>query len=213
MTLTIRKIEEKDIPTMIDLVHEAWFKDIYQKEPFEKAASAVSLNKALHNSSHGWVAEDDGQVLGMILCSIGNHDSEYRMYKTNDVLNLIQLSKHGDLSEINRLINTFKAEREVYDQMSEQVDQDFDASIEYIVVSSQARGQGIGKSLIFHSIKEFIEKECHNFYLYTDSDCNYKFYDYLDFDQIAQTHIELPSKEGKRQRQEFKYAATIAANS
>lgn len=45
MQLTIRKIEDRDIPAMINLVHEAWFDGFYEKEEFEKAALPFHLIK------------------------------------------------------------------------------------------------------------------------------------------------------------------------
>ena len=206
MQLTIRKIEDRDIPEMINLVHEAWFDGFNEKEEFEKAAAAISLNKALYNSSTGRVAEVDGQILGMILCKITKDDPEFRKFQTNTIENLIELSKHGQEEEINRLIKTFEAEKSIYNQFLGEVDTDYDASIEYIAVSSKARGHGLGKSLIYEAIKDFKNEDCQNLYLFTDSDCNYRFYDYLDFEQVTSDTIQIPTKNGTRARQEFMYA-------
>ena len=206
MQLTIRKIEDRDIPEMINLVHEAWFDGFYEKEEFEKAAAAISLNKALYNSSTGRVAEVDGQILGMILCKITKDDPKFRKFQTNTIENLIELSKHGEEQEINRLIKTFEAEKSIYNQFLDEVDTDYDASIEYIAVSSKSRGHGLGKSLIYEAIKDFKNEDCQNLYLFTDSDCNYRFYDYLDFEQVTSDTIKIPTKNGSRAREEFMYA-------
>ncbi|MGF3141588.1 hypothetical protein ACQV2S_02850 [Facklamia sp. P13064] len=48
-----------------------------------------------------------------------------------------------------------------------------------------------------------------NVYLITDTDCNYRFYDYLHFELINETRIKLPTKEGFRYRDEFMYAYSL----
>lgn len=209
MQLKIRQIEQKDIGAMVDLIHEAWFKGTYSNEAFEKAASTISLNKALYHTTIGRVAEVDGEILGLILCAVKDQEPIYRQFQAHPLDPLIELSSHGNNEEFDRLIETFKAECTVYDQFLEEIDQSFDASIEYIAVSSKAQGKGIGKSLIFESLQEFKQEACRNLYLFTDTDCNYKFYDYLDFDRIAQSTIDLPTQEGSRQREEFMYAYSL----
>lgn len=205
MQLKIRTIEEKDIESMINLVHEAWFKGVYEEIKFEKAAAAISLNKALYNSSHGRVAEVEGQILGMVLSKIAKEEPIYRKFQTNTIENLIELSKHGQDKEMKRLIDTFEAERKIYKSLFDKVEENYDASIEYIAVSAKARGKGVGRSLIYEVIQELIEKDCKNLYLFTDSDCNYQFYDCLNFKRIASGSIELPTKNGSRNREEYMY--------
>ncbi|MGX7107888.1 GNAT family N-acetyltransferase [Facklamia miroungae] len=206
MTLIIRQIREEDMTQLVDLIHEAWFKGVYEGKKFEKAASAISLNKALYNSSLGRVAVLDGEIVGMILCSTKEADSIFRMYQLDFIDKLITLSNQAQPDEIERVIRVFQSERQAYNELIKGYEETFDASIEYIVVSEKARGKGVGKKLISEVLDRFKEQDLENVYLFTDTDCNYRFYDYLNFERINETRIKLPTKDGYRYRDEYMYA-------
>lgn len=68
---------------------------------------------------------------------------------------------------------------------------EFDGVLTLFAVDEELRGLGVGKSLL-KGLLDYLRK--HNtkcIYLYTDSTCNYGFYEQNGFERIEQQNIEM----------------------
>ena len=70
---------------------------------------------------------------------------------------------------------------ETYDYFLENSKEEYDGVLSLFIVSEEVRGCGIGKELI-RKFKSYLNNEgVEKIYLFTDSFCNYEFYDHLGF--------------------------------
>ena len=53
----------------------------------------------------------------------------------------------------------------------------YDGELCFFAVDSSCRGKGVGKELFLKALKYMENESIENFYLYTDSSCNYKLYE------------------------------------
>ena len=56
-------------------------------------------------------------------------------------------------------------------------------------MSEESRGLGVGKTLIKYLSNYMIDMKVNNIYLYTDTRCNYGFYDSQNFNRLNEKEI------------------------
>ena len=62
-----------------------------------------------------------------------------------------------------------------------EANKDFDGVLTLFVISKECQGLGIGKKLLSYFFEYEKQNDVKNIYVYTDSKCNYKFYDSQGF--------------------------------
>lgn len=58
-------------------------------------------------------------------------------------------------------------------------------------VDENCRGFGVGKALLSGFLKYLKEQEVRHIYLYTDTTCNYGFYEHQDFKRLEEQTLKL----------------------
>lgn len=72
-----------------------------------------------------------------------------------------------------------------YKELIRKRENDFQGCIQLFIVSKKYRGLDIGESLVNHLFNYMRKIDVKSLYLYTDTRCNYKFYDIQNFDRIG----------------------------
>ena len=76
------------------------------------------------------------------------------------------------------ILNFYKNVDEIYSQLLKQCDKDYRGEIALFALSPEYRGLGIGK-MLFHSVLAYMKSQSiSDFYLYTDTSCNFGFYEH-----------------------------------
>lgn len=65
----------------------------------------------------------------------------------------------------------------------------FEGCIQLFIVSKESRGLGIGKKLLSYLFEYMKSREVNSMYLYTDTRCNYKFYDSQNFKFLSEKEL------------------------
>ena len=73
----------------------------------------------------------------------------------------------------------------------------FQGCIQLFIVSKESRGLGVGKTLINHLSNYMKSMNVESIYLYTDSKCNYGFYDSQNFKHLNEKEIYFDSAQSK----------------
>ena len=73
--------------------------------------------------------------------------------------------------------------------MLHQTNQDYQGELSFLQLMGWYRGLGLGKELFNLLISYMQEQQINRFYLYTDTSCNYHFYEHLGMmRRVEQTH-------------------------
>ena len=67
-------------------------------------------------------------------------------------------------------------------QLLEKTHREYKGEISLFIMNASYRGYGIGKKLFKAMIHHMKKENVNSIYLYTDTDCNYKFYDHQGMD-------------------------------
>lgn len=193
--VTLRPAQVADYSALHQLNRGAWFKSDYEKYPEATDAYVdLDLNNSLSEASMVTVAEVDGNIAGVILLSADGEPKHGRMLMKSTIDSAATIHAHS-----NEVASYFYDRMKIENEHDDKLLKDAEASVDYdgrivlFIMDPQFQGLGIG-SRLFQAAKDyFAEKNVENYYLFTDSSCNYPFYDHkgmrragsLTFEQIG----------------------------
>lgn len=185
MTVKIRDVKAADLPKIRELINETWgyFNHIEDKNVLD-AVLAIYLNPVLHQSSFGKIAESDGEFAGVIFGSSQKDTPRLRMLQSDGIKELLQLASLPQ-SQQELLLCTLKRLLTTYGQLSHEAGRDYQGCLELFAVKKAAQGKQIGKKLLQALLAYFQQTATEDFYLYTDTMCNYGFYEHMGLQQKA----------------------------
>jgi ribosomal protein S18 acetylase RimI-like enzyme len=179
--VTIRDIETKDMKQIRDIVKDVWdFSEFMGNEKVADAAVGIYFSQFFTNSSFGKVATLNGEVVGVVFGSLNGQEPHCRMLQGNQINDIMILMRapvkvRRDFTYYVQTINDANAEL-----IQGKVD-DYDGALDFFIVSKKAQGLKLGKQLWNHAVNYFKDHQADKIYLYTDTYCNFGFYDYNGF--------------------------------
>ena len=177
-----RKINKKDFEYIKHMMNKNFY--LYEYIEDERVLQPF-LNSYLYSclaeKTFSMVAEKNRKVVGVIL---GNSKKQYRVYKT--ILNNTKFFYYTLLTAIKAKayktdIKQYKGILQIYKGLMKETNKDFDGVLTLFVISKECQGLGIGKKLLSYFFEYEKQNDVKNIYVYTDSKCNYKFYDSQGF--------------------------------
>lgn len=130
----------------------------------------------------------NGELLGVIMAkNIKNHKAPLK-YRLKLIHSLISIKRNKKGREA---LAIFEKVREIDDLLLKNSGKPYSAELAFFAMDSEYRGLGIGKSL-FEMAKSYMESNnLDDFFLFTDSSCNFKFYDHLGMKKITKKKLFL----------------------
>lgn len=193
-----RKISKKDYNTIKELIGEAFgFNEFIKDRVFLDSILTSYLQDCILESSFSKVAEKDNKVIGVILGK-ANKDNTKLIEDINPLsTNPNELELIMEIKENKTIINELLQIKDTYNEIIEGQKDDFQGCIQLFIVSKESRGLGIGKTLISHLFNYMKSMNVQSIYLYTDTRCNYKFYDSQNFKLLNEKEIYFDSLKEK----------------
>lgn len=175
MTIHLREYQGEDFTVLTEIVRKTWHYDDFSSPEIAKKLAQVFLTSCLTNYTFSRVAVKNNQPVGIILANNKKtHKTSWRLklqqYKS--IASLL-LSKEG-----RRVSNIFKDVSQIDKKLLSEVNQDYPAELALFAVDSTAQGKGVGKKLFQEALNYLNEEQLPSFYLFTDTSCNYGFYEH-----------------------------------
>lgn len=79
---------------------------------------------------------------------------------------------------------------------------DYDGELSFFAIDQKSRGLGLGRTLFEKAVKEMRTDGLRNFYLFTDTSCNWQFYEHLGLTR-RQARSQTLQIEGERTEMTF----------
>ena len=179
--IVIRDITQSDIPAIKAVVREVWaWEEFFEDDAVIEACVAIYFAPVLHEATFGRVALLDGKVVGVVFGAVDGQPPRYKHLLedlTPHVLLMMQADERdrlGFCQYLTKLGATYKA-------LISGIEDEYDGALDFLVLSRSAQGKGVGKQL-WLALKEHLEaKSATKVYLYSDSDCNFGFYESQGF--------------------------------
>lgn len=173
--IKFREFKEQDYPALEHIVRKTWHYDDFCSPRTSALLAKVYLSSCLTNQTYTQVAVVDGTAAGIIMGkNIQTHKCplKYRLRAVRATVSLL-LSKEG--RAVSKIFGNISGiDRELLEKCPEK----YKGEVAFFAVDPAYRGKGLGKSL-FHSLLQYMEQEeIPSFYLFTDTSCNYGFYEH-----------------------------------
>lgn len=185
-----RDIIKSDYETIKQLIGEAFgFSDFIKDKQLLDLVLSGYLQECILDSSFSKVAEKDNKVIGFILGNAKNDKN--RISNSTDSLEFdmdsIELMMNSEENKI--LFKEFAKIPATYKEIIEGKEEQFQGCIQLFVVSKESRGLGVGKTLVKYLSDYMKNMDVKSLYLFTDSRCNYGFYDSQNFNKLNEKEI------------------------
>lgn len=175
MQIKLREYQTQDFEALEAIIRETWHYDDFSSPKTAIQLAKVFLSSCLTNYTFSRVAVVDGTVAGIILVNqIAKHKCPLsnRFLQIKSILSLYSSKEGRDASKIFSSVNG------IDQQLRNETNRTYPAELALFVVSSSCRGNGIGKMLFRSALDYMRQEELEEFYLFTDTSCNYAFYEH-----------------------------------
>jgi ribosomal protein S18 acetylase RimI-like enzyme len=178
-----RRFEKNDIPDLVNIMIKNWKFDQLLSNKNAYRLGHAFLYYGLANGEFTKVAEVNGEVVGIIIGNLNEHPLRRKEYLFRAFIHVLPMLFSKEGMDILKLYRTTVSTN---NKMFKQLQEEFDGEVALFAVAEQAQGLGIGSSL-FHSFLHYLKKnQANTFFLFTDTSCNYGFYEHKQLKRIAQ---------------------------
>ena len=153
---------------------------------------ADELCEHLYHTDHGLVATDEqGTFMGAILLSSPNEADGNPTMKSHWLQQRTRLAAMAAALGINTREEApiLFAEQSLLDQAATQFGSDDVGHIVLVIVSSQARGQGLGRRMLQEGLAWLKEHGAVRVRLVTDDDCDWQMYEHLGMRRLMRGQV------------------------
>lgn len=175
-SIILREYQETDRPALEDIIRQTWKYDRFSSPKATTKIASVYLNSCLTNQTFTRVAVVDNIPVGIIMGkNIKEHKCplKLRIKWLRSVISLF-LSKEGrSISKI------FRGVEKIDKELLSACGKEYQGELAFFAISETCRGKGLGRKL-FQSVADYMKSQnISKFYLFTDTSCNYPFYEHL----------------------------------
>lgn len=190
--ITYRKIEKTDYEEVKKIINEAFklYKLVDDKELLNKVLT-IYLHSCLQETTYSLIATKDNKPIGVILGNVSKNNSiKNSIYHFGVVLsNYISIALRN--SKEKKELKQFGTVSKAYEKLLEYRKDEFQGSITLFAVREGYRGFGIGKTLVNNLLNYMRENQVKKLYLFTDTICNYGFYESQGFKRVDTITLDM----------------------
>lgn len=185
-SVTYRPVDESDLPALAEILRGLWHTDA----PTEEYASLEALHDVLDClswSTFAIVAEVDGEAAGICCANTGANRGNGSFAHWGELRDEVeQRLQETDPAAAARYRAYLDASYTVNKGLIADADITREAEIVLLAIGPRARGLGIGRALITRVAECLGEAGAPGAFLFTDTDCDWGFYDHLALKRAAE---------------------------
>lgn len=191
--ITYREYIDRDFDKIVRIVSNAWGYSDFMPESIANSMAELDLLPCIRQHTFSQVVEDEGKIVGFILGNISTNfiDSEYDERIKNNIENLKNTEEGLIAYDIRKNMKS------INEKLLANSGKDYKSELSFFAIDEEYRGKGIGKELLCRFIKYLKKNNISEFYLYTDTSSDYKFYEHFGFNKKGEQYMELPFKKNK----------------
>ena len=187
--LVLREPKLEDMPAIMDIVRDVWaWEEVFERDEVVDACVSMYFAPVLHDATFGRVAVLGGKVVGVIFGAVDDAVPCFKhlLYDlTPYMITFLKTSEEERLGFCGYISKT----RDVYERLVSGIEQEYDGTLDFFAICKSAQGKGIGK-LLWLELKAYFEKKnVKRIYLYSDSECNFGFYESQGFKKRRQDEV------------------------
>ncbi|MBY4798217.1 GNAT family N-acetyltransferase [Collinsella sp. AGMB00827] len=189
-TVVYRTFQDTDFHAIALIMERLWHADSPNPD-FNRLESHHDCAYMLAKATYSQVAVLRGEPVGIVLARAGApNDAWSARWNKVEEQALRQMKAFDD--ELMSSYDAFmEGERRVNRQLAREAEVTKDAGeLVLLAVDAAARGHGVGKHLLAYGKSYLAERQALPGYLFTDTSCDWRFYEYLGLTRVAQHSAE-----------------------
>lgn len=180
-----RPFKKEDVEFLVSVIIDSWnYEKMFSKKVSYHFAHTF-LYFELIRKSFSQVAEIDAKPIGIIIGDVKKESRSFKnyLYYPKLVWHAIHLllSKEGR----NVLLKYAGDVTSLNNKMIKEQNEKFDTEVALFAVSPQAQGLGVGSTLYKYFLDTLKKKKLNKFYLFTDTTCNFGFYEHKGLKRVS----------------------------
>ncbi len=195
---------------LFDLVENAWSYKMYtDHEPTRKHAVALDTKACLVYSNGSIAVYDGTRLIGVLLYAKPSLKAKLLrpFKKLIMVRHIVYLLLRSQTSR--KLLRSLLRLEKTYDDMLKAAKLETENQVVLFITHSDYQGKGIGKKLMQAYETYCRENKIKHFFLFTDTSCNYGYYDHNGFQRTVERDVTLLTKEKDMHMQVYLYEKRI----
>ena len=200
--IILREYQETDRMYLEDIIRETWNYDKFCSPIVAKKMAKLYLNSCLTNQTFTKVALISHIPVGIIMGkNIRKHKCpiHLRIKWINSIISLYCL-KEG-----RKVLKIFDGIEGIDQQLLSLSGKKYKGELAFFVVDKKSRGKGIGRKLFQSAVDYMKSQNISKFYLFTDTSCNYPFYEHLGLTKQCEIQQEINTNYNKETMTFFIY--------
>lgn len=175
-TPIIVPFEDDDLPELISIIERVWYLDGDESKETSRSLATIDISYYIGVSTHRFVAKQDGQILGLIFCSNGETPVDYEKWQKLEHESTIKAKKLFSKADFEDYEIFGDVESRLVHKYWNTSTNDVKWEITLFCVSPTIKSQGIGGMLFSYILSFMKEQGAKHYFLATDDDCDFGFY-------------------------------------
>ncbi len=180
----IRNMEKSDIKFMADLVNRTWGMKRSERTWASLSAGYFYVYESLAKETFTCVAERNGKPVGFITGHSNKHVFTHPVYLAKALYHALRLLCDDTLVDER---NAWRDWEKDVKKLKNSLKCKFEGQVELFMTAEDERGNGTGLLLFSKMLDYFRQNNIKSFYLDTDDECNWPFYEKAGLKRLAQT--------------------------
>lgn len=174
--MRLREYRKTDRKPLEQVVREAWKYDLFCSPRTAAKMAEVYLSSCLANQTFISVAEMEGIPVGIIM---GKNIESHRCPLSLRVRQLKSIASLYLSREGRRVLKIFAGVQGIDKELLAAGKKEYKGELAFFAISEKCRGKGLGRKL-FQEAEDYMRAQgIEEFYLFTDTSCNYRFYEHM----------------------------------
>lgn len=184
-----RPIEKRDYESLEKLIIHTWGYEKFCSPKTARRMARLYLTSCLMEQTFTCVALRKEEAIGIIMCNDTSQSRRTRIkYVWRMLLPTLAMACTKEGRRISKMFSNFyQIDKDLLKQSGEK----YDGTLAFFALRNDQRGTGIGKALWMRGLDYMRKQRISRFYLYTDTTCNYGFYEHHGMKRICEQTVSL----------------------
>lgn len=173
--MIFREYQKTDRKALEDVIRVTWNYDKFATPKTARRLAKVYLATCLTNQTYSRIAVIDQKPAGLIL---GKNIEKHRCPISCRIHQIVALTQLLMTKEGREILKFYKGVDGLDSELLSQCNKEYKGEVALFALNPEHRGKGIGKRLFECLVAYMKSQSIDAFYLYTDTSCNFRFYEH-----------------------------------
>ncbi len=173
--MIFREYRKTDRKALEDVIRVTWNYDKFATPKTARRLAKVYLATCLTNQTYSRIAVIDQKPAGLIL---GKNIEKHRCPISCRIHQIVALTQLLMTKEGREILKFYKGVDGLDSELLNQCNKEYKGEVALFALNPEHRGKGIGKRLFECLVAYMKSQSIDAFYLYTDTSCNFGFYEH-----------------------------------